>query len=212
MPGSRYTLRPAVAMMCRPDGRSRFDIGDDAGDASAVVSEALNRARVDTTTTLGEASVVDGAHGRGAAGWVPVVEWVLSAATAGATWEVVKLAARSFRDLLERLRDLRVRVAVSRGAAALVAIDHVLEVTKEQGVLDVEAVEEPSACAGRAPSELNYTEIEPWLVSLLNEPRTTRYIVAVAPGGQVLDCMVLPMSEIEKLYGPSPDDGDLDSP
>lgn len=59
-------------------------------------------------------------------------------------------------------------------------------------------------CAGRAASELSYTEIEPWLVSLLNESRTYRYIVAVAPGGQVMDFMAVPMSEAEKLYMPPP--------
>lgn len=86
----------------------------------------------------------------------------------------------------------------------MLAIAQVLETTDESEVLDVEGVEEPSALAGAEPSEQNFVDIEPWLVSLINAERTTRYVVCVAPSGEIQGVMSLPMGDAERLYHPIP--------
>ena len=204
--GSRFTRRPALAILTRPGGASRFDAGDDTGDTQAVVNEAL--ASVSEPSALGDRTVLDGTHGRGAAGWVPVVEWTAEAIGAGligaAAWSALARGAQQLKELVNDLRQREVQVVISRGAAALVAVAYVAETTGETGILDVEAVEEPSTIAGRVVTELSYVEIEPWLVSLLDEKRTTRYIVGVSPDGTVLGSMALPVDTAEQIYGVLP--------
>jgi hypothetical protein len=199
--GSRFTLRPAFAVLTRPNGASRFNTGDDTGDAQAVVNDALGASAELAAPVLGRPKVIDGSHGRGASGWAPIVEWAVDLVVAGIAWDVLKQSTRQLRTLVSRLRGSGVRIAISRGSAALLAIEHVLSATDESGVLDIEAIDEPSAYAGRSVTELSYTEIEPWLVSLVNETLTMRYVVAIGPDGEVLDHMALPISDAERLYG-----------
>lgn len=199
--GSRFTMRPAFAVLTRPRGASRFDTGDDLGDAQAIVNDAMAAPAELVVPALGRPTIVDGSHGRGASGWAPIVEWTIDLVATGIAWDLMKQSARQLRALVGRLRGSGVRIAISRGSAALLAIEHVLSTIDESGVLDIEAIDEPSAYAGRGVTELSYTEIEPWLVSLVNETLTKRYIVAIGPDGQVLDHMAFPISEAERLYG-----------
>jgi hypothetical protein len=203
-PGSRFTPSVALAILTRPGGERRYSEGSDTGDARAVVDEVLDGVSPDELSALGDHSVVDGSYGRGASGWVPVLEFAAQAIITGvignAAWDAIKVAARQLTDLLARFRREDVAVLVSRGSAALVAIQHLVADGKT-GVLDIEAVEEPPAVAGRAPSELSYVGAEPWLVSLVNESRTVRYVVAISPAGEVIDTMTVPMTQQEAMYG-----------
>jgi hypothetical protein len=88
----------------------------------------------------------------------------------------------------------------------LLAIAHVLESEAETGVLDVEAVKEPSRLGGGSPTEINYVGADPWLVLLLNETRTRRYVVGVAAEGSILGAIGFPISELERAYLPSRSD------
>jgi hypothetical protein len=203
-PGSRFTDRVALAIVTR-EGID-YPAGG-GGDAKAIVARVLKDVPKEETSTLGKRTAVDGSIGRGASGWVAVLEFALEASAggviAGAAWQGAKRAARELRDLLSRLRDDDVHFFVSRGAAALVAIEYVVELG-EEGVLDIEAVTDSLAMAGRGPTELSYVGVEPWLVSLVNETRTERHIVAVSPRGNVLGAMRFRMSESESMYGVLP--------
>lgn len=200
-PGSRFTTRAALALLTRPGGAPVFAEGSDAGNASEVVREAVGN---DTGgAELGMSNAIDGSWGRGADGWVPVVEWTLQAAVGGvigaAAYDALKRAGRSLRDLLNGLHNRDVGVLVSRGAAALLAVDHVI--TAGGGdVPDVEFVEEPSAIAGDSALELNYVGAEPWIVSLVNLARTRRYLVVVGASGEIVASLEFDISEIEQLY------------
>ncbi len=90
---------------------------------------------------------------------------------------------------------------VSRGLAAAVAMEHVFEVTSETQVLDVEFAQEPSVLGGRPPPETSYTGLEPWIVSLVNGSRRTRYIVIVAPDGEVGGFIAVSAGEFEPMFG-----------
>jgi hypothetical protein len=203
--GSRFTSRVAVAVLTRRGGETRFDERGDAGDAQAVVDDVTDPGADGPTDALGERTIIEGSYGRGASSWTPVIEWaaaiVVGGILQGAAWDSVKLAAKQLTSALRGLRDRGVEFAISRGAAAHVAVGHVMETTGDVGVLVVEAVEEPSSLAGRPVTELSYVGSEPWLVSLRNERGTGRYIVAVTPSGEVLDSMSVPISDMEVGYG-----------
>jgi hypothetical protein len=111
-------------------------------------------------------------------------------------------AARYTTELVSRLREREATCLVSRGYAALLAIDHILSDGAEDGILDVEAVEEPSSFGGRSLTEISYVGADPWIVLLLNESRTRRYLVAVSPDGWILGAMGLPVDEIQRAYFP----------
>lgn len=204
-PGSRFTTRVSLAILTRSAGASRFSQGDDSGPTQEVITDALD-GPPSSIEGLGDSRTVDGAYGRGAAGWVPVVEWAAQAMVAGvvgnAAWAAITASAMRVRALVDELSSRQVEFLVSRGTAALIAIDHVLRTDGESQVLDVEAVEEPSALAGAEPSELNFVGIEPWLVSLINADRSTRYVIAVDPSGRIQGTLALAMSESEGLYSP----------
>lgn len=93
---------------------------------------------------------------------------------------------------------------VSRGLAALLAMEHVFETTDETDVLQVEFAHEPSSLAGRPLTETSYTGIEPWIVSLVDGSRKTRYLVAVGPEGDVEGCVATPVGAFEAMYSPLP--------
>lgn len=201
--GSRFTSRASLAILSRPNGASRYAEGSDTGPTEDVIADALGPA-ASALPGLGQGRAVDGSYGRGASGWVPVIEWTAQAAIAGvvgaAAVEALKNGARELHALTERLRAKKVDFLVSRGTAALLAIDHILRSSDESDILDVEAVEEPSMLNGDPATELGFVGSEPWLVSLLNAPRTARYLVAVSPSGQILGVLRLPIGEFEQLY------------
>ena len=201
-PGSRFTTRVALAILSRPEGAPRHTTDSDVGPTREVMTDALGGSLV--VGELGAGRAVDSSYGRGAAGWIPVVEWAAEALITGvignAAWDALKKTASEVRELTERLRERRVGFLVSRGTAALLAIGHVLRSGDESDVLDIEAVEEPSALSGEQAHELNYVGIEPWLVSLLNADRSARYLIAVSPDGAILGTLKLPLGELERAY------------
>jgi hypothetical protein len=197
-----------MAIVTRSRGASRYDaVLGDTGYAVEVVEDAFGSAPLGGDE-LGEPTILDGAVGRGASAWTPVIEWTLTvgipALWAAAAWDGIKRAAKQAGALVSRLRDREVQFYVSRGYAALLAIEHLLDTGAEDGILHVEAVEEPSRVAGRALTEINYVGADPWMVLVLNEPRTRRYVVAVSPDGSVLGAMGFPLGEAERAYLPPP--------
>jgi hypothetical protein len=108
---------------------------------------------------------------------------------------------RRIRDRLEEARAGKQRVLVSRGLAASFAMQHVFETTGEAGILNVEFCQEPSVLGGRAPTETTYTGLEPWIVSLVNGSRKTRYVLVVSPEGDVEGCIVAPAGEFDYMFG-----------
>jgi hypothetical protein len=54
----------------------------------------------------------------------------------------------------------------------------------------------------KAAPETSYTGIEPWIVSLVNESRTTRYLLTVDPQGDAQGCLATPMGKFEAMYSP----------
>jgi len=210
-PGSRFTRRPALAVASRRGGKSVYDPGSDTGDAQRVIAETIDEEFLRGDEGLGEARVVDGGRGRGAEGWVPVIEWVANAVGAelvGAAASYAMLrAGKRLRELLRRLGDANVDLLVSRGAAEVLAVEHVVRAGMEaEGALDVEAVTEPSFMAGDTPPEMNYVGADPWLVSLLNADHTRRYVVGVQPDGSVVGVLMLPINELQAAYLPPRDD------
>lgn len=201
-PGSRFTTRVGLAILSRPGGGSRHSDGSETGPTREIITEALGGPLV--VGDLGAGRAVDSSYGRGASDWVPVVEWAASALVGGvignAAWDALKKTASEIRDLTEQLREREVGFLVSRGTAGLLAIDHVLRTGDETDVLDVEAVEEPSALNGGQAHELNYVGIEPWLVSLINADRSGRYVIAVSPDGSIAGALKLQISELERAY------------
>jgi hypothetical protein len=55
-----------------------------------------------------------------------------------AAWDSIKFAAKYVRQLVSDLRNRDVEFQVSRGYAALLAIEHLLDEGAEDGVIDVE--------------------------------------------------------------------------
>jgi len=205
-PGSRYTTRPAMAILSRSGRGDRYDPArGDTGDASDVVQDAFGTA-APGSDALGDPTIIDGTVGRGASPWTPVIEWALEvgipALWPAAAWDTIKFAARRARQLVSDLRNREAGFLVSRGYAALLAIEHLLAEGAEEGVIDVEAVEEPSSVGGRPLTEINYVGADPWIVLLLNERRTRRYVIAVSSEGSILGAMGLPISDAERLYLP----------
>jgi hypothetical protein len=210
-PGSRFTRRPALAIASRPGGKSVHDVGSDTGDAQRVVVETIDEEFLRGDEALGEARILDGGRGRGAEGWVPVIEWMVNALGEGlvgaaASYAMLR-AGRRFRELRTRLVDAHVDLLVSRGAAEVLAVEHVVRAGMEkEGALDVESVTEASFMGGGTPPEMNYVGADPWLVSLLNADRTRRYVVGVQPDGSVVGPLVLPLNELQAAYLPRRDD------
>ncbi len=84
----------------------------------------------------------------------------------------------------------------------MLAMEHVFETTDETDVLQIEFAHEPSSLAGRPLSETSYTGIEPWIVSLVNGSRKTRYVLAVSPEGDIEGCIATPVGAFEAMYSP----------
>jgi hypothetical protein len=194
-------MRPAVAVI---GGGEKFMAAAESGEqdvARRAIQEFVGEWVLEEDEGLGRGEPVDGSAGRGAEGWVAVIEWAASAVVAGATWDGLKLAARRAKETVDRIRASEpARPLISRGMALLLAVQYVVETDDEQGGLEVEAIEEPSMLGGRPAIELSYVGVEPWLVSLVNRDRTWRYVVAVNPDGTIAALLPLEMSEGERLY------------
>lgn len=208
--GSRFTSQVAIAASAM---RSHGDRWESAYPKTAAITADALRAHLGTDAfdpdEAGQVpAAVDGSVGRGAASWIPVLEWTVTVAIGGvignAAWDGLKAAGRRAAKLLAQARDDGEQVFVSRGLAAILAASHILETTDETGILDTESVVEPSAMLDRPVTELSYGGFEPWLVLLLNEKRDTRYLVAVAADGQIEGAIRIPMTDYEQLIPPLP--------
>jgi hypothetical protein len=183
------------------------------GLAEWVIRDALGESPGDEAG-LGGVTAIDGSVGRGAAGWCAVAEWSANAIgtgiVGGVAWVSAVRAGRWLQEKINELRGNEKHPMVSRGGAILLAVNHVLAETSEEGPLGAEAAEDPISMTGDAPAEAGYAGIEPWLISLVNAELTTRYVVAISAAGEPLSLMQMPMTEAEKLYsrlGPQHDDG-----
>jgi hypothetical protein len=204
--GSRFTIRPALAIQVGPDWIDRS--GREAEVARRAVSMVFGDDWATDDPDMGEISVFDGVQGRGAANWIPVIEWLGDKAGGGLVGLAVGKAALAgierIRTKIEEARSGGRRVMVSRGLAVRLAADHVFVTTDETGILQVEFAEEPSSIAGRPVTETSYTGFEPWIVSLVNESRQTRYLLTVDPEGGIQGCLTTPVGEFEAMFSPLP--------
>ena len=203
-PGSRYATRPGMAILSRSGARDRYDPErGDTGDASDVIQDAFG-STAPGRDALGEPSIIQGAVGRGASAWTPVIEWTVNvgipALWPAAAWEAIRFAAKQARDLVSDLRNREAEFLVNRAYAALLATEYLLDESAEDGIIDVLAVEEPSSLGGRSLIEINYVGADPWIVLLLNEARTSSYIVAVSPEGSILGAIKLPVTDAQRPY------------
>lgn len=206
-PGSRFTSRAAIAVVAGESYATRSESGE-RDVALLAAKDLLGDDVLDNLGSLGSPVVVDGSIGRGAAGWTPVLEWasivIIGGVIQGAAWDGVKSAAKTIAARVAKYRQNNQQVYVSRGTAALLAIDHILDTTDQSQPLDVELVEEPAALRGNELSELSYTGLEPWLVCLQNSARTIRYVIAIQPDGRVAGSITVPMSEFEHMFSEFP--------
>lgn len=203
--GSRFTKHAAIAILSRAARRDRYDpaLGD-IGNAKEVVEDAFGSTEL-SDEALGEATVTDGAVGRGASAWTPIIEWAFTGGVGivtNAAWDAMKAAGAAAARKVARLRERDVVFVVSCGYAGLLAVEHLLAEGVEDGIVDIEAIQEPSLLSGGSVTELNYVGADPWIVLLLNETRTRRYVVAVAPDGSILGSFGWPVNAIERTYLP----------
>jgi hypothetical protein len=209
-PGSRFTSRIALAVSAMSTHGDRRELAGarESDIAEMAISDHLGADSLEPSGDAGTPVAVDGVVGRGAAAWVPVIEWAAAAVVGGviqgAAWESFKATGRRLRDLLRRAKNDGETVYISRGAAAALAAIYVLEETEEHGVLDTEAVLEPSTLRGERATESSYVGLEPWIVSLLNEPRSKRYLVAVSSQGGIDGLITLPVGRFESMYSSMP--------
>jgi hypothetical protein len=203
-PGSRFTTHPAFAVRVGHEWMDRSE--REAGVARRAIVAELGDSWIADDPDIGEATVLDGVQGRGAAAWIPIVEWIGLHAAGGVVGFGAGQAAREgIKRIWTKIKDARScghRVMISRGCAAFLAMEHVFETTDGEEVLQVEFAHEPSSLAGRPVTETSYVGIEPWIISLLDEPRKTRYVLAVSPEGDIEGCIATPVGVLEAAYSP----------
>jgi len=192
-------MRPALAL--RFGGHWREESETRSGVAEDAIASDLGEEWLASDAALGAVTVVDGVRGRGAAGWIPVLEWLgLQVAGLGVA-EALRTGIRRVRDKINEAKAKDHRVLVSRGLAALLAMEHVFETTNETEVLNVEFAQEPSVLGGRPPSETSYTGLEPWIVSLVNGSRRMRYVLVVSPEGEIQGMAAAEAGKLDPMYG-----------
>jgi hypothetical protein len=195
-------MRPALAIQI--GGQWREEPERRSGVAREAAAAELGSEWLDPDPEFGDVRVLDGIRGRGAAGWIPILEWLGVHSAGGlvglAAGQAATEAIRRLRDKITRDRSDH-RLLVSRGFAALLAMEHVFEATDETEILNVELVQEPSVLGGRPPSETSYTGLEPWIVSLVNGSRTTRYVLVVSPEGDIQGCIQAKAGKLDPMYG-----------
>jgi hypothetical protein len=199
-PAGRFNRRPAVGV----------SVGEEVSQDHPSVESALSRVDadwlLDDDQDLGRPETFDGSAGRGAEGWVAVVQWIGEAISNN----VIDIAlGYAFARLIARLREWRERrkaegkhggFEISRGGAALLAASHVAAEFGEEGPLEIEAVEEPSSIAGNEISEISFVGVEPWIVLLRNPDRKIRYVAVVKPDGDVVDALRVPFLPFEDMF------------
>jgi hypothetical protein len=201
----RFNRRLAVAVLVPEYDWPPYGSHEDAiGEA---VRQRAGAWLLEEDQTLGRPKAVNGSIGRGAEGWIPIVEWGASAIGEGAIDLLIAAAAAEIiRRLRRRPEGQREEASkapaffISRGMAAAVAADAVAREFGSDGALEVEAVEEPSSIAGIPISEISYVGFEPWIVLLRHIGRRSRYVVVVEPAGGISGLIESPLSEWEVLF------------
>ncbi len=208
-PSSRFTIRLGMAVQLGPKWMENSEGKVDF--ARTAIASEFGDGWLKSEPDIGEVRVLDGSQGRGAGGWIPVLEWLGINAAEGLVGLTAAGAARAglkrIRARIEEARSKGHRVMVSRGLAASLAMDHVFETTDETEVLHVEIAQEPSVLGGRPPSETSYTGLEPWIVSLVNGSRRMRYVLVVSAEGDIEGCIAVPAEAFEAMFGLLPPTG-----
>ena len=203
-PGSRFTMRLGFAVQVDHKWADRAET-ERSGVARIVIEHEFGNQWIERDPALGDTKVVDGSHGRGASGWIPVLEWVGLSASQGlvglAVAEAARESIRRIRSRIEQTKSTDHRVLVSRGLAAALAMEYIFETTDETQVLHVEFAQEPSVLGGRPPTETSYTGLEPWIVVLVNGSRRNRYVVVVSAEGAIEGCISVPATDFEAMFG-----------
>jgi hypothetical protein len=185
-------------------------IAEDDWLRGGTPEQALRVVQVDwlpaESDQVGEPRVLPAETGRGAGGYGAAVQWLGESIADG----VVDLAvAYALVKVIGRLRDWRdgrrregnfAAFEISSGAAALLAAAHVAESYDEGGPLEVEAVEEPSAIAGKDITETGYVLLESRIVLLRNTARRVRYVAVVMPDGIISGALQVPFVLNEEVY------------
>lgn len=192
-PGSRFTTRPAVAVLTA-------DREEAPRDVETYMRDALGSDALRPDEVLGQPRVVVGSEGRGAETWVGVIEWVLEEAATETAWTALGVMARRFGEWFDRLRGAKVSLQASRGAARMLAVRHIYSMTSETDLLHVDVIEEPSTMGGERPTETGYVGAEPWIVITRNASNTCRYLVVVMPDGEIGGEVHIPITPIERYY------------
>lgn len=202
-PGSRFTLRPAFAVVVPEDDWHEVA----GGDARSALERQVGSWAVDEADPeLGAAVLVDGSAGRGAEVWIPVLEFLFDSAAKGVVGAAAGQAALA---IWRRLRRSRANgpddvagspIFVSRGAAVLLAAAHVHEAHNHEDSWALEAADEPMGMAGEATHEMGYAGVEPWIVLLRSASARMRCVVLVSPDGTILGATCTPLSEAELLF------------
>lgn len=201
--GSRFTLHPVVVVY------GRFDHAEDdrRPDETRRVAlfDALGPDILAPKPGLGAGEVIRASIGRGGEGAAVAVQWMLLAAIGGviggAAYEGARRAGEALKGVL-RGSEEHPKVAISRGAAALFALDAVTGLAPATNSLLIEAVEEPTSIAGYHSPEINYVDIEPWLVFLVDFDKEVRHIVTLSAQGEILGHMSIPLQPSEADYHP----------
>jgi hypothetical protein len=193
-------MRPALAIRVNREWVERSE--RETGVARRAIAVEFGEEWAADDADIGKVKVLDGVRGRGAAAWIPVVEWTGLQVASGLMGQA---ALAGIERVWAKIRDARSsehRVMVSRGLAATLAMRHVFETTNEKDLLQVEFIYEPSMLAGRPLTETSYTGIEPWIVSLVDGSQKSRYLVAVNPEGDIEGCIATPVGTFEAMYSP----------
>ncbi len=201
--GSRFTMQPGLAIQVGHEWMEQSE--KRPGVARTAIGTEFGDDWLKADPDIGKVRVLDGSQGRGAAAWIPVIEWLGIHAAGGLVGlgasEAARAGLKRIRAKIEQARVANHRVMVSRGLAAFFAMEHVFETTDETEVLHVEVVQEPSVLGGRSPSETSYTGLEPWIVSLVNGSRRTRYVLVVSAEGDIEGCTSVAAGEFEPMFG-----------
>lgn len=192
-------MRPALAIQF--GGQWREESETRSGVARDAISADFGEEWLARDDVLGEVEAIDGVRGRGAAGWIPVLEWIGFQVAGLGVAEGARAAIRRIRERIKEAEAKGHRVLVSRGLAAALAMEHVFETTTETEMLNVEFVQEPSVLGGRPPSETSYTGLEPWIVSLVNGSRCMRYVLVVSAAGEVQGIAQAEAGEFDPNFG-----------
>jgi hypothetical protein len=204
-PGSRFTMRPAIALGPESSGdwRNRFEQGEQV--AASAIAATTGDWVLEEQEGIGAPKACDADHGRGAGDWIPVLEWLgLNFVGPALAWDLVKIGVKRLAETVRRVRREAPErpIYVSRGMAVALAIEQVLEAYDVAEPLECEAAEDTLTLAGQSAPELGYAGIEPWLVILIDHPRRRRYLVIVGPDGLVRGHLETAMGPFEGMYSP----------